>query len=119
MAPGGSGNNRWSTAADLNASESRRWTGGVDCCATSVAATRNTPRNFTRTSDGRDPNMACESAARHDAYSSLRGRIRIVVLATVSHRFPPMTDVSRRAFLAAAGAGAAAIWLTAESRDVI
>ena len=30
-----------------------------------------------------------------------------------------MTDVSRRAFLAAAGAGAAAIWLTAESRDVI
>jgi gluconate 2-dehydrogenase gamma chain len=30
-----------------------------------------------------------------------------------------MTDVSRRAFLAAAGAGAAAIWLTAESRDLI
>ena len=30
-----------------------------------------------------------------------------------------MTDVSRRAFLAAAGAGAAAIWITAEARDVI
>jgi gluconate 2-dehydrogenase gamma chain len=30
-----------------------------------------------------------------------------------------MTDVSRRGFLAAAGASAAAIWLTAESRDLI
>jgi gluconate 2-dehydrogenase gamma chain len=30
-----------------------------------------------------------------------------------------MTDVSRRAFLAAAGASAAAIWLTAESRELI
>jgi gluconate 2-dehydrogenase gamma chain len=30
-----------------------------------------------------------------------------------------MTDVSRRAFLTAAGAGAAAIWLTAETRDLI
>jgi gluconate 2-dehydrogenase gamma chain len=30
-----------------------------------------------------------------------------------------MTDVSRRAFLAAAGAGAAAIWLTADRRDLI
>jgi gluconate 2-dehydrogenase gamma chain len=30
-----------------------------------------------------------------------------------------MTDVSRRGFLATAGAGAAAIWLTAETRDLI
>ncbi len=30
-----------------------------------------------------------------------------------------MTEVSRRAFLAAAGTSAAAIWLTAEARDVI